>query len=129
MFTPKGLSVRVRKVLISCRTASRSPDEVSITPRPPASHTAEASCDRAIQPIGAWMIGYCTPKRSVMRLRMAMVSSPKLFFVEVSFFVETQLKRPSDRMRSHRGRVHGISRVGTRAARLIRRSGLVLKGA
>ena len=58
MFTPNGLSVRLRIFLTSSRTAGRSPDEVSMIPRPPAFDTAEASCARAIQPIGAWMIGY-----------------------------------------------------------------------
>jgi len=43
----------VRKV----RQAAVSPDEVSMMPRPPARDTAPASVLRAIQPIGAWMIG------------------------------------------------------------------------
>src|SRR5437588_8600764 len=41
--------------------ASVSPDEVSITPRPPARETADASWVRAIQPIGACTIGYLAP--------------------------------------------------------------------
>ena len=36
MFTPKGLSVRSRILRISSRTASSSPDDVSMMPRPPA---------------------------------------------------------------------------------------------
>ena len=57
MFTPKGLSVRSRILRISSRTASSSPDDVSMMPRPPALDTAEASWARAIQPIGAWTMG------------------------------------------------------------------------
>ena len=37
-------------------------------PSPPALDTAEASWARAIQPIGAWTMGYWTPSRSVMRV-------------------------------------------------------------
>ena len=40
---------------------SISPDDVSIIPIPPASHTADASWLLAIQPIGAWIIGYLDP--------------------------------------------------------------------
>ena len=36
MFTPNGLSVRSRILRISSRTASSSPDDVSMMPRPPA---------------------------------------------------------------------------------------------
>ncbi len=43
-------------------------------PSPPALETAEASCARAIQPIGACTIGYFTPSRSVMRFFMANLS-------------------------------------------------------
>ena len=57
MFTPNGLSVRSRILPISSRTASSSPDDVSMIPRPPAFDTAEASWARAIQPIGACTIG------------------------------------------------------------------------
>ena len=57
MFTPKGRSVRSRILRISSRTASSSPEEVSITPRPPAFDTADASCARAMYPIGACTIG------------------------------------------------------------------------
>ena len=74
MFTPKGLSVRSRIFTISARTASSSPDDVSMMPRPPALETAEASCARAIHPIGAWTIGCSMPRRSVTRVRMAAVS-------------------------------------------------------
>src|SRR5262245_30264895 len=73
MFTPKGLSVRSRILQISSRTVSSSPDEVSMIPSPPALDTAEASCARAIQPIGACTIGYSTPSSSVTRLRILMV--------------------------------------------------------
>ena len=37
-------------------------------PMPPAFETAEESCDRAIQPIAAWMIGFSMPSMSVMRV-------------------------------------------------------------
>ena len=57
MFTPKGLSVRSRIFSISPRTASSSPDDVSMMPRPPALETADASWARAIQPMGACTIG------------------------------------------------------------------------
>ena len=57
MFTPKGWSVRSRIFSISPRTASSSPDDVSMMPRPPALETADASWARAIQPIGACTIG------------------------------------------------------------------------
>ena len=56
-FTPKGLSVRSRILRISSRTASSSPEEVSMMPMPPAFETALASCERAIQPMGAWRMG------------------------------------------------------------------------
>ena len=52
MFTPNGLSVRSRILRISSRIASSSPDDVSMIPIAPASETAEASCARAIHPIG-----------------------------------------------------------------------------
>src|SRR5258708_39989446 len=44
-------------LLISAWQASVSPDEVSMMPSPPARDTAEASWERAIQPIGACRIG------------------------------------------------------------------------
>src|SRR5437763_2560889 len=71
MLTPNGLSVRSRILRISSRTASSSPDDVSMMPSPPALETAEASWDRAIHPIGACTIGYSTPSSSVTRLTMA----------------------------------------------------------
>src|SRR5437763_4817912 len=71
MFTPNGRSVRSCIFLISSRTASSSPDDVSMMPRPPAFDTAEASWLRAIQPMGAWTIGTSTPRSSVTRLLMA----------------------------------------------------------
>ena len=37
-------------------------------PSPPALETADASCARAIQPIGAWTIGYSIPSISVTRV-------------------------------------------------------------
>src|SRR5262245_46987584 len=67
MLTPNGLLVSVRIFLISSRIASSSPDDVSMMPRPPAFDTADASCARAIQPIGAWMTGISTPSNSVTR--------------------------------------------------------------
>ncbi len=68
MFTPNGLVVSLRILPTSSRTASSSPDEVSMMPSPPALETAEASCARAIQPIGAWTIGYSIPSISVTRV-------------------------------------------------------------
>src|SRR6266404_6058454 len=59
--TPKGLLVSSFMRAISPRHWSTSPLDVSMTPRPPALETAEASWLRAIQPIGACMIGYFTP--------------------------------------------------------------------
>ncbi len=47
-FTPNGLSVRSRMAAISRREAGRSPALVSMIPSPPASETADASCDRAM---------------------------------------------------------------------------------
>ena len=57
MFTPNGLSVSSRILMISLRTVSSSPDEVSMMPSPPAFETAEANCARAIHPIGACTMG------------------------------------------------------------------------
>jgi hypothetical protein len=59
--TPKGLVVSSFILAISARHWSTSPLDVSMTPRPPALETADASWLRAIQPIGAWTIGYFTP--------------------------------------------------------------------
>ena len=70
MLTPNGLEVSRRMAFTSSRITSRSPDEVSIIPSPPALLTAEASCERAIQPIGACTMGYSTPSIWVMRLRI-----------------------------------------------------------
>ena len=53
IFTPNGFFVFSRISLISSLITSNSPEEVSIIPKPPASETAEANCERAIQPIGA----------------------------------------------------------------------------
>ena len=55
--TAKGLSVISRMSAISSRMMSSSPDEVSITPSPPALDTALASVLRAIQPMGACTMG------------------------------------------------------------------------
>ena len=74
-FTPNGLSVSWRILRISSRTASSSPDEVSMIPMPPAFDTAEESCARAIQPIAAWMIGFSIPSISVMRVLNAIALS------------------------------------------------------
>jgi hypothetical protein len=76
MFTPNGLSVSWRIFLTSSRTAGRSPEEVSMIPRPPALDTAEASWARAIQPMGAWTIGYWTPSSSVIRV-LIMAQTPQ----------------------------------------------------
>ncbi len=48
--------------------ASSSPEDVSMIPSPPAEETAEASCERAIQPMGACTTGISTPSSRVMRL-------------------------------------------------------------
>ena len=68
MFTPNGLLVSERIFFTSSRIASSSPEEVSMMPSPPALETAEASCDRAIQPIGACTTGISTPSSRVTRL-------------------------------------------------------------
>ena len=68
MFTPNGRLVRSRMAATSRTKASISPEEVSMIPRPPAAETADASCDRAIQPIGAWTTGISTPSSRVTRL-------------------------------------------------------------
>ena len=57
MLTPQGLSVRSRIFAISSRTSSRRPEDVSMIPKPPASDTADASCARAMKPMGAWTNG------------------------------------------------------------------------
>ena len=66
--TPKGLSVSWRIKAISLRIASSSPDEVSMMPIAPALDTADASCERAIQPMGACIMGVSTPSILVTRL-------------------------------------------------------------
>src|SRR6188768_2433154 len=71
MFTPNGASVRSRILRISSFTVSSSPDDVSMIPHAPHRLTAEASCDRAIQPIGAWTIGIGTPRSRDTRLSNA----------------------------------------------------------
>ena len=48
MFTPNGLSVRSRILVISSRTSSSCPDDVSMIPSAPAFDTADASCARAM---------------------------------------------------------------------------------
>ena len=68
MLTPNGLSVRSRMARISSRTASSSPDEVSMMPMAPALETADASGERAIHPMGACTMGRSTPRSSVTRL-------------------------------------------------------------
>ena len=50
--TPNG-SPEARMTSISRLQSSVSPEEVSITPSPPARDTASANCDRAIHPMGA----------------------------------------------------------------------------
>jgi hypothetical protein len=71
MFTPNGRSVRSRILRISSLTASSSPDDVSMMPQAPARLTAAASCERAIQPIGACTIGMATPRSRLTRLSNA----------------------------------------------------------
>ena len=68
MFTPNGRLVSSRMAPTSRTKASSSPEEVSMIPRPPAEETAEASRERAIQPIGACTTGISTPNSRVMRL-------------------------------------------------------------
>ena len=58
--TPNG-KFNSRIFLISAWQFSVSPEDVSMMPRPPALDTAEASCVRAIQPMGACKIGYLAP--------------------------------------------------------------------
>ena len=67
-FTPNGFVVSSRIAAISPLIASRSPDEVSMMPRPPASETADASWLRAIHPIGACTMGISIPSISVIRV-------------------------------------------------------------
>ena len=55
-FTPNGRPSALILVISAWQLAV-SPDEVSMMPSPPARDTAEASCVRAIQPMGAWMMG------------------------------------------------------------------------
>ena len=57
MLTPQGLSVRSRIAFISTRTSSRRPEDVSMIPNPPALETADASCARAMNPMGACSTG------------------------------------------------------------------------
>ena len=57
MLTPNGFLVSSRILRISPRTASSSPEEVSMIPMPPAFDTAEANWLRAIHPIGACTMG------------------------------------------------------------------------
>src|ERR1700683_1053235 len=75
IFTPKGLSVSSRILRISSLISLNSPDEVSMIPIAPAFETAEASCARAIQPIGACTIGYLTPSSLVIRFSKRISSS------------------------------------------------------
>jgi hypothetical protein len=42
-------------------------------PMPPAFETAEDKCDRAIQPMAAWMMGFSMPSISVMRVWTGLV--------------------------------------------------------
>ena len=50
-----------------------SPDEVSMMPSPPARDTADASGVRAIQPMGAWMMGYLAPVWAITRFMLALM--------------------------------------------------------
>ena len=61
-FTPKGFLVSSDIFFISVLQISTSPEEVSITPNPPALETEDASLLLAIHPIGACIIGYFDPK-------------------------------------------------------------------
>ena len=53
-------------------------------PIAPALETADASCARAIQPIGAWTMGYWTPSSSVMRFRIMTSPLVVLFLLQLS---------------------------------------------
>ncbi len=73
-FTPNG-KPSAAIFLISAWQLTVSPDEVSITPRPPARDTALASCVRAIQPMGACTMGNLAPVWAKTRLvRLAWLS-------------------------------------------------------
>ena len=48
---------------ISGSDPSSSPEDVSMMPMAPAFETAAASCERAIQPMGACTMGMSTPSR------------------------------------------------------------------
>ena len=78
MLTPNGFAVSARIFLISSRISSSRPEDVSMIPIPPAFDTADASCARAIHPMGAWTMGYSTPSMSVMRFwKRKQFPSPK----------------------------------------------------
>src|SRR2546423_9851954 len=82
MLTPNGLSVRSRVLQISSLIASSSPDDVSMMPMAPAFDTADASCARAIQPIGACTIGISTPSISVTWLANGELNASSLLSEE-----------------------------------------------
>ena len=76
MLTPNGFDVSRFILMISSRTASSSPDDVSMMPSPPAFDTADANCARAIQPIGACTMGYSTP--SIFEMRFSIFITQKV---------------------------------------------------
>lgn len=83
-------------------------------PSPPALLTAEASCERAIHPIGACTMGRSTPSRRVTRLSNFML-------VCLVFGVSEQLERPPMRERLRAPRTYSprsAAVIGIHAARM-----------
>src|ERR1700716_3229203 len=76
--TPNGLRGSSFILAISARHLSTSPLDVSMMPSPPAWETAEASWLRAIQPIGAWTMGYFTPVWASTRFILVPLSSRQI---------------------------------------------------
>ena len=55
-------------------------------PRPPALLTALASCERAIQPMGACTMGYLVPNILVIRLSIIFVPNWFLIILYILYF-------------------------------------------
>ena len=66
MFTPKGLSVRLRARSICFFRYSALAFMAEMIPRPPPLETAAASFPSEIQAMPPWKMGYSMPKRSQM---------------------------------------------------------------
>ena len=64
MFTPKGLSVRLRHRSICSFTYWALAFMAEMIPRPPPLETAAASLPSEIQAMPPWKMGYSMPKRS-----------------------------------------------------------------